>query len=127
MANTYGQKVEFSGPAYKSMSVDGNKAVLSFDHVGGGLTIGEFSMAGADNVGKDGTLAGFAVAGDDKVFHPATAMIVGDTVVVSCSNVSKPAAVRYGWKNFPVANLFNKAGLPASPFRTDDWTPPFKQ
>ena len=58
------------------------------------------------------------------MFHPATAVIEGDTVVVTSDKVSKPVAVRYGWKNFPVCNLFNKAGLPASPFRTDDWTPP---
>jgi sialate O-acetylesterase len=81
-------------------------------------------MAGAEDVGKDGRLVGFALAGEDKVFHPATAEIVGDSVVVSCANVSKPMAVRYGWKNFPVCNLVNKAGLPASPFRTDDWAPP---
>jgi sialate O-acetylesterase len=127
LANTYRQKVEFSGPAYKSMSLDGNKAVLSFDHVAGGLAAGQFSMVGADSVGKDGQLVGFAVAGEDKVFHPARATIVGETVVVSCDQVAKPAAVRYGWKNFPVVNLFNKAGLPASPFRTDNWAPPFKQ
>jgi sialate O-acetylesterase len=124
LANTYEQKVVFSGPAFKSMTVDGTWAVLSFDHVAGGLTVGTFSMNGAEDVGKDGTLVGFTIAGEDKVFHPATAKIVGDTVVVSCNQVSKPVAVRYGWKDFPVCNLFNKAGLPASPFRTDDWTPP---
>jgi sialate O-acetylesterase len=127
LANVYGKKVEFSGPAYKAMKVDGNKAILTFDHVGGGLTVGEFSMAGAEDVGKDGKLVGFTVAGDDQKFHPATATIEGDTVVVTSDQVSKPAAVRYGWKNFPVCNLFNKAGLPASPFRTDDWPPPFKK
>ena len=66
----------------------------------------------------------FAVAGEDKVFHPATATIEGDTVVVTSDQVSKPVAVRNGWKNFPVCNLGNKAGLPASPFRSDDWLPP---
>jgi sialate O-acetylesterase len=124
LANTYGKKIEFSGPAYKSVSIEGNKAVLNFDHVAGGLAASEFSMFGAENVGKDGKLVGFAVAGDDKVFHSASAEIVGDTVVVSCEQVSKPTAVRYGWKNFPSCNLVNKAGLPASPFRTDDWAPP---
>jgi sialate O-acetylesterase len=124
LANTYGQKIEFSGPKYKSMKVDGSKAVLSFDHVGDGLAVGQFAMAGADNVGNDGKIVGFAVAGEDKVFHPATAFIEGETVVITSDKVSKPVAVRYGWKNFPVCNLFNKAGLPASPFRTDDWTPP---
>ena len=66
----------------------------------------------------------YLVAGEDKVFHPATATIEGDTVVVTSDKVSKPVAVRYGWKNLPLANLANKAGLPASPFRTDDWLPP---
>ena len=68
-------------------------------------------------------LVGFTVAGDDKVFRPTTASIEDDTVVVSSEQVSKPVAVRYGWKNFPVANLANMAGLPASPFRSDDWLP----
>jgi len=124
LAKTYGQKIESSGPVYKSMSVQGNKAVLTFDHLGGGLAVGVFSMPGADDVGKDGKLVGFAVAGEDKTFHPATAVIEGDRVVVVSDQVSKPVAVRYGWRNFPVCNLFNKSGLPASPFRTDDWTPP---
>ncbi|MBO0698144.1 MAG: hypothetical protein J2P46_07105 [Zavarzinella sp.] len=127
LANVYGKKIEFSGPAYKAMKVDGNKAILSFDHVAGGLTAEEFSMAGAEDVGKGGKLVGFTVAGEDKVFHPATATIEGDTVVVTSDQVSKPVAVRYGWKNFPVCNLANKAGLPASPFRTDDFEPLFKK
>jgi sialate O-acetylesterase len=123
LANTYGQKVEFSGPVYTSMKVDGDKAVLSFDHVAGGLVAGKFSMAGAGEVGADGQLVGFVICGEDKVFHPAKATIEGDTVVVTSDQVSKPVAVRYGWKNFPVLNLFNKAGLPASPFRTDEFPP----
>ena len=124
LANTYGQKIESSGPKYKTMKIEGNKVVLSFDHVGGGLALGQFAMAGAENVGKDGKLVGFTVAGEDKGFHPATAVIEGDTIVVTSDKVSQPVAVRYGWMNFPVCNLFNKAGLPASPFRTDDWLPP---
>jgi sialate O-acetylesterase len=123
LAHDYGRQVESSGPAYKSFKVEGSKANVLFDHVAGGLTAAKFSMAGADDVGKDGKLVGFTVAGDDKVFHPATATIEGGTVVVTSDKVSKPVAVRYGWKNFPVANLVNKAGLPASPFRTDDWVP----
>lgn len=126
LANTYGQRIEYSGPAYKSMRVDGNKAILSFDHLGGGLSVAHFTMPGAGEVGGDGKLVGFTVAGEDKVFHPATALIQGDNVVVWSEQVSKPVAVRYGWKNFPVANLSNRLGLPASPFRTDDFAPPFK-
>lgn len=106
----YEKKIPYSGPLFKSMAVEGDKATLSFDHVDGGL------------VAKGGELTGFAVAGEDKVFHPAKAEIQGDKVVVSCDKVTKPVAVRYGWVNFakPTLNFFNKAGLPATPFRTDD-------
>ena len=68
-----------------------------------------------------GPLKGFAIAGEDRRFVWADARIDGDTVIVSSPMVSKPAAVRYGWADNPIANLYNKAGLPASPFRTDDW------
>ncbi|MFO1477625.1 MAG: sialate O-acetylesterase [Verrucomicrobiota bacterium] len=107
LALAYGQKIEYSGPAYESMTVKGKKATLNFSHLDGGL------------VAKGGTLTGFTMAGPDKVFHPAKAVIKGKTVVVTCDAVSKPQAVRYGWANVPEGNLFNGAGLPASPFRTD--------
>jgi sialate O-acetylesterase len=106
---TYRQKVEQSGPVFDSMKIEGNKAVLSFKGVGGGLVV------------KDGPLTGFTIAGEDRKFHNAEAVIEGDRVIVSCKDVAKPVAVRFGWANFPVVNLWNKAGLPASPFRTDDW------
>jgi sialate O-acetylesterase len=109
LALAYGKKVEYSGPEYEKMTVEGSKAVLSFTHVGGGL------------VAKGDKLTGFTVAGDDKVFHDADAEIHGDRVVVSSKDVASPVAVRYGWANFPEGNLWNKAGLPASPFRTDDF------
>ncbi|MBN1608016.1 MAG: hypothetical protein JW940_15385 [Polyangiaceae bacterium] len=89
------------------MSVKGRHAVLSFTHGYGGL------------VAKGGPLKGFAVAGPDKVFHPARARIRGRTVVVASDAVEQPVAVRYGWANVPDMNLYNGAGLPASPFRTD--------
>jgi sialate O-acetylesterase len=108
-ALTYGEKVEYSGPLYDKMTVEGNKAVLSFTHVGKGLEA------------KGEKLEGFRMAGEDKVFHDAKAEIKGDKVVVTCDQVDKPVAVRYGWTNFPIVNLFNKDGLPASPFRTDDF------
>ncbi len=110
-ADAYGEKVEFSGPVYKSHTTDGNKVTITFDHVGGGL------------MAKGDTLSGFALAGDDQKFVPAKATIVGDTVVVTSEDVSKPMAVRFGWVNFakPELNFFNKAGLPAAPFRTDDY------
>jgi sialate O-acetylesterase len=103
----YGEKIEYSGPTYESMSIDGDKVTLRFKNVGGGL------------VAKDGELTGFTIAGEDKKFHKAQAKIEGDTVVVWSEQVPKPAAVRYGWAAFPVVNLWNKEGLPASPFRTD--------
>ncbi|HEY8503895.1 MAG TPA: sialate O-acetylesterase, partial [Gemmataceae bacterium] len=109
LAIAYGKDVPHSGPVYKSMKVEDGKAVLSFDHVHGGL------------VAKGGELTGFTIAGPDRKFVNAKAKIEGDTVVVWSDAVREPAAVRFGWANYPVVNLWNKAGLPATPFRTDDW------
>jgi sialate O-acetylesterase len=110
LAETYGKKLVYSGPIYKSMKVDGSSIILNFDHVGGGL------------VAKGGEeLKGFAIAGADKKFVWADAKIDGDTIVVSSDKVAEPAAVRYAWADNPVCNLYNKEDLPASPFRTDDW------
>jgi sialate O-acetylesterase len=108
-AVAYGEPVEFSGPVYYQQKIDGNRIVLEFKHVGGGL------------VAKDGPLTGFTIAGADRKFVRAQAEIKGDTVVVSSPKVKEPLAVRFGWSNYPVVNLWNKAGLPASPFRTDDF------
>ena len=109
-AVAYDEKLIHSGPVYKSMKRDGAKIVLSFDHVGGGLAAR----------GDDG-LKGFAIASADKKFVWADAKIDGETVIVSSDEVSKPATVRYSWADNPIGNLYNKEGLPASPFRTDDW------
>jgi sialate O-acetylesterase len=110
LAKTYGKDVLACGPLYKSMHVEGGTIVLEFDYAEGGLAA------------RDGDkLKGFAIAGPDKIFVWADARIVGNTVVVSSPKVSAPAAVRYAWANNPDCNLINKAGLPASPFRTDDW------
>ncbi|MEO6184627.1 MAG: sialate O-acetylesterase [Verrucomicrobiota bacterium] len=106
-ALAYGEKIEFSGPVYASMKTQGAKVILSFTHVGGGL------------MAKRGDLKGFKIAGVDGNFVPATANIDGDTVVLSNASVKNPAAVRYGWDRVPEVNLFNKDGLPATPFRTD--------
>jgi len=112
LAKTYGRKhVVCSGPLFSGYKVLGDRIAVSFDHAKSGLTA------------KDGPLTGFAIAGEDKVFHRAEASIEGRTVVVSSSKVPKPVAVRYGWANNPVCNLYNNDGLPASPFRTDDWKP----
>ncbi len=110
LAKTYGKQLVYSGPIYKSKRAEGNKFMLEFEHVGGSLVAG-----GGE------PLKGFAVAGADRKFAWADAKIEGDTVVVSSDEVSAPVAVRYGWANNPVCNLYNKEGLPASPFRTDDW------
>lgn len=108
-ALAYGEKIEYSGPVYKCMKVEDGTAILSFDHLGGGLVV------------KGDKLTGFTICGEDRKFVNAEATITGDTVVVSSPEVPKPVAVRFGWANFPVVNLWNKADLPASPFRTDDF------
>ena len=110
LALAYGHDVEYAGPTFNKLDVDGNKAVLHFDHLGGGL-----EAKGGE------ALKGFAIAGDDKKFVTADAKIDGDTVVVSSSEVQHPAAVRYAWANNAMSdNFYNKAGLPAAPFRTDE-------
>jgi sialate O-acetylesterase len=109
LADAYKQKGEFSGPWFKGVKSRGDRLELSFDHVDGGL------------VAKGDKLEGFAVAGEDRKFVWANAVIEGKQVVVSSPAVAKPVAVRYAWDINPVCNLYNQAGLPAVPFRTDDW------
>jgi sialate O-acetylesterase len=108
-AKTYGEDVEFSGPVLRSAEDEGRAWRLRFDHAKGGL------------VARGGDVTSLEVAGADRVFHPATARIEGDTLIVSSAEVSEPAAVRYAWRNYPAANLYNTDGLPATPFRTDNW------
>jgi sialate O-acetylesterase len=105
----YGQDITAMGPVFKKMRSEGNRLVLSFDNAGAGLEC------------RGPKLTGFTVAGTDRKFYPADATIQGETVVVSCPDVERPAAVRFGWANYPVVNLWNKDGLPATPFRTDTW------
>ncbi|HZV34146.1 MAG TPA: hypothetical protein VFB72_06170, partial [Verrucomicrobiae bacterium] len=133
----YGEPIEYSGPVFKKMKIDGDKAILSFDHVGKGL------------VARDGDLKGFAICGDDHKFVWAKAVIIGNEktaqwnadagiisvsasasmsagskrtkIMVSSPDVQHPVAVRYGWADCPVVNLWNEDGLPATPFRTDDF------
>ncbi len=110
LAKDYGQKgLVCCGPIYQDMKVEGGKIRLSFEHTGSGL------------VAKDGTLANFVIAGADKKFVSAKATIENMTVVVSSDTVAKPVAVRYAFDNTGVPSLFNKEGLPASSFRTDEW------
>ncbi len=110
LAKTYDKPIAWSGPLYKSMKIRGNEVVLHFDCINGGLVA---------EGGKP--VKGFAIAGADRKFVWADARIEGDAVVVSSEKVAKPVAVRYAWADNPVCNLYNGAGLPASPFRTDDW------
>lgn len=107
----YGEEqIVYSGPVYSSMTIEGNKILLKFSNVGSGLI-----------AKKGGTLKCFEVCGIDDKFYPAEAEIVHDTVVVWSHDVSAPVAVRYAWANNPEgANLYNREGLPASPFRTSE-------
>ncbi len=111
LAKTYQRKdLVYSGPIYKSMTVEGQKVRVRFDYVGSGLT----SLDGKE-------LDWFEIAGSDKKFVKAQAEIDGDTVVVHSEQVSVPVAVRFGWDEMAQPNLINKEKLPASPFRTDRW------
>jgi hypothetical protein len=125
LAKTYGKNIEYSGPIYKNYAVDANSVTIFFDNISGGL------------VSKDGALNQFTIAGADQKFYPAHAVIMDkddkgkvnddrktgyQAVRVSSPDVNAPAAVRYAWSSNPEgANLYNAAGLPASPFKTDDW------
>jgi predicted esterase len=106
-AISYGEKVESSGPVFKSLRIDKDRAVISFTHTGTGLTA------------KEGHLQGFTLAGPDGKFHPANAAIEGSTVIVTSDKVTRPTAIRYNWAMMTDGNLFNREGLPAAPFRSD--------
>jgi sialate O-acetylesterase len=110
LAKDYGKEdIVYSGPIYKDMVKQGSRITLYFDHIGSGL------------VAKNGELTGFQVAGEDSLFVDAEAYIDGNTVRVYSKQAYDPIAVRYAFKNASEASLFNKEGLPASSFRTDDW------
>jgi len=110
LANVYGRKIEYSGPIYQTSKVEASAIRISFSHAAGGL------------VAKDGPLKWFEIAGADQKFVPASAKIDSDTIIVSSDQISSPEAVRYAWDNYPEGcNLYNGAGLPAAPFRTDKW------
>ena len=109
LAKDYGRERPYSGPLYREMKIEDGAIRILFDYADGGL------------VARDGAPTEFTIAGEERDFYPAEARIDGDTVVVSNPRVLTPVAVRFGWSNTPTPNLFNKAGLPASPFRTDSW------
>ena len=107
LAKEYGAKETYSGPVFQRLKPAGNKAVLYFEHTGGGLV-------SSDNK----PLSWFSIAGPDGVFVPAKASIKNNTVIVSAPGIAKPAAVRFAWNEAAQPNLFNKEGLPAAPFNT---------
>ena len=109
LAKDYHKKITYSGPLYKSMQVTGDKVTLAFDYTENGL----------DSKGQ--SLTGFLIAGNDRRFYPASATIVHNTVEVTSPEVKNPVAVRYAWGTYFRVNLYNKAGFPASPFRTDSF------
>ena len=111
LAKTYGHQVEFVGPCFDSMHIEGDKIRLHFTHADGLTAIGSSPDA----------LPGFAVAGADRQWQWAAAEIRGNDIIVSNSAIAEPVAVRYAWGDNPVTALYNGAGLPAMPFRTDDW------
>jgi sialate O-acetylesterase len=110
LGTTYGRGGEFSGPLFDSARIEAGAIRIGFQHTGGGLTLSAGSV-----------LRGFAIAAADRKFYWADARLEGAAVVVSSPQVPAPVAVRYAWADNPDANLANGAGLPAAPFRTDDW------
>ena len=120
----YHKDLVYSGPTYEGMTVEGNKIRIKFTNVGGGLKIAAHpsTQPGVPQAAPAKGAHGFSIAGEDKKFYWAEARIEGDGVVVSSEQVVNPVAVRYAWANNPDCNLYNKEGLPASPFRTDSWS-----
>lgn len=110
LAKTYKQPVVYSGPVLQRYRISENKVILSFNFIEGGLQ----SRGGS-------LLNGFLIAGQDQKFYPAKGVIKGNQIIVNSAEVPHPVAVRYAWANNPICNLYNGAGLPASPFRTDQW------
>lgn len=110
-AVAYGETIEYAGPLYRQATSEGDGLRVWFDHTGGGL------------VARAGALTGFEVAGDDHKFVAADAHLDNDTVLVTSSSIKRPRYVRYAWTNAPQASLFNKAGLPASTFTSEEPSP----
>jgi len=109
LAKQYNKNVPYQGPTLASTDILGTAIRLHFANAEGGLVVkgikpGEFAIAGADHK-----------------WYPADAHVFGDTIIVSSSSVQTPRAVRYAWQSNPTADMYNRAGLPMVPFRTDDW------
>lgn len=123
LAKDYGNTdLVYSGPLYKGMTVAGDRIRITFDCTGSGLMVARKEGLAPAYELKGANLQTFAIAGEDRQWHWADAVIEGDTVLVSSPKVPKPVAVRYAYSMNPAGNkLYNREGLPASPFRTDDW------
>ena len=130
LSNDYGRKLVSTGPRYESHQIVGSTIRVRFSDVAGGLRVIPSGDFAGDRYGirnervekaESGVLSGFQIAGPDRVWHWAEARIEGDGVVVWSEKVPHPLAIRYAWSANPVCNLFNSEGLPAWPFRTDDW------
>ena len=109
LAKCYNKDVVYSGPAFKEMTIEGNKIKISFSHIADGLKI------------NGDELEGFAISGKDKKYITAKARVEGDNIIVWSELIANPVAVRYAWADNPRCNLYNSADLPAVPFRTDKW------
>ena len=121
----YGEDLVYSGPIFDSCKAEGKAIRVTFTHSGGGLVISRppwIDPAAAP--WPTDKLVGFEVAGADGNYVPADARIEGRAVVVSSPQIEKPVFVRFAWSNVVETNLYNKEGLPAAPFRTDNQTPP---
>ena len=117
LAKSYGKPVPFSGPLFKSADIEGGHIRVSFEHVGDGLMVARKEGIDAPVASKDRALAHFELADEAGQWHPAEATIDGSTVIVKSDSAAKPIAVRYACAGAPTdANLYNRAGLPASPF-----------
>ena len=122
LRDTQGETLVVSGPLYRGMEVKDGRIRLRFDHVGSGLMVGRKTGLEPVQEVPGESLRRFAISGSDRVWHWAEAVIDGQEVVVSSPVVPDPVAVRYAYSMNPEgANLYNREGLPASPFRTDDW------
>ena len=122
LANEYGQQLDPSGPLFSRCERQGNALRVHFDHASEGLMVGRKRGRAPVAEAAGEALGGFAVAGEDKQWHHATARIDGASVIVHSEAVPQPVAVRYAYRANPVgANLYDRDGLPASPFRSDDW------
>ncbi|MEJ6580361.1 MAG: sialate O-acetylesterase [Akkermansiaceae bacterium] len=111
LAKDYGKQINYRSPEFKAMEVSGGKAILTFDHVGGGLKTADVNG-----------VKGFAICGEDRVWKKANGMIVGkDQIEMTSTEVSAPVAVRYAWSNNPICNILTHEGLPLTPFRTDEF------